>query len=350
MAIKKAAVIGAGVMGAGIAAHLANAGIEVELLDIVPKGAEDRDVIAKGAVGKMLKTNPAPLMHKRNAKKIRPGNTEDNLDRLKDCDLIIEAVLEDPTIKSNLVKKIDESRKAGSVVASNTSTIPLQTLIDGQSDSFKKDFVITHFFNPPRYMPLLELVTSEHNSPEMVAGVTQFMDEKLGKGVVVCNDTPGFIANRIGTFWIQASINEAIDRKLTVEEADAIVGRPMGIPKTGIFGLVDLVGLDLMPHISKSLTEKLPADDGYVKIARQSPVIDKMIADGYTGRKGKGGFYRLNDKREKMAVDLETGAERLSKKPKMKAADNARKGGLRGLVETKDKAGDHAWAVLKQTL
>lgn len=350
MAIKKAAVIGAGVMGAGIAAHLANAGIEVELLDIVPKGAEDRDVIAKGAVGKMLKTNPAPLMHKRNAKKIRPGNTEDNLDRLKDCDLIIEAVLEDPTIKSNLFKKIDDNRKAGSVVASNTSTIPLQTLIDGQSDSFKKDFVITHFFNPPRYMPLLELVTSEHNSPEMVAGVTQFMDEKLGKGVVVCNDTPGFIANRIGTFWIQASINEAIDRKLTVEEADAIVGRPMGIPKTGIFGLVDLVGLDLMPHISKSLTEKLPADDGYVKIARQSPVIDKMIADGYTGRKGKGGFYRLNDKREKMAVDLETGAERLSKKPKMKAADNARKGGLRGLVETKDKGGDYAWAVLKQTL
>jgi len=350
MAIKKAAVIGAGVMGAGIAAHLANAGIEVELLDIVPKGAEDRDVIAKGAVQKMLKTNPAPLMHKRNAKKITPGNTEDHLDRLKDCDLIIEAVLEDPTIKSNLFKKIDENRKAGSIVASNTSTIPLQTLIDGQSEQFKKDFVITHFFNPPRYMPLLELVTSAHNSPEMVADVTKFMDEKMGKGVVVCNDTPGFIANRIGTFWIQASINEAIDRKLTVEEADSIVGRPMGIPKTGIFGLVDLVGLDLMPHISKSLTEKLPADDGYVKIARQSAVIDKMIADGYTGRKGKGGFYRLNDKREKMAIDLDTGAERPATKPKMKAADNARKGGLKALVETKDKGGDYAWAVLKQTL
>src|SRR6218665_3126693 len=150
MAIKKAAVIGAGVMGAGIAAHLANAGIEVELLDIVPKGASDRDVIAKGAVEKMLKTNPAPLMHKRNAKKIRAGNTEDNLDRLKDCDLIIEAVLEDPTIKSNLFKKIDENRKEGSIVASNTSTIPLSTLIDGQSDQFKKDFVVTHFFNPPR--------------------------------------------------------------------------------------------------------------------------------------------------------------------------------------------------------
>jgi 3-hydroxyacyl-CoA dehydrogenase len=354
MAIKKAAVIGAGVMGAGIAAHLANAGIEVELLDIVPKSAQtpgaDRDVIAKGAIEKMLKTNPAPLMHKRNAKKIRAGNTEDNMDRLKDCDLIIEAVLEDPVIKANLFKKIDANRKEGSTVASNTSTIPLKTLIDGQSDAFKKDFVITHFFNPPRYMPLLELVTSEHNAPEKVAEVSRFMDEKLGKGVVVCKDTPGFIANRIGTFWIQCSINEAIDRKLKVEEADAIVGRPMGIPKTGIFGLVDLVGLDLMPHISKSLTEKLPADDGYVKINRTSPVIDKMIADGYTGRKGKGGFYRLNDKREKMAVDLDTGAERPAEKVKMKAAENAQKKGLRGLVETKDKGGDYAWAVLKQTL
>lgn len=354
MAIKKAAVIGAGVMGAGIAAHLANAGIEVELLDIVPKSAQapgaDRDVIAKGAIEKMLKTNPAPLMHKRNAKKIRAGNIEDNMDRLKDCDLIIEAVLEDPVIKANLFKKIDANRKEGSTVASNTSTIPLKTLIDGQSDAFKKDFVITHFFNPPRYMPLLELVTSEHNAPEKVAEVSRFMDEKLGKGVVVCKDTPGFIANRIGTFWIQCSINEAIDRKLKIEEADAIVGRPMGIPKTGIFGLVDLVGLDLMPHISKSLTEKLPADDGYVKINRSSPVIDKMIADGYTGRKGKGGFYRLNDKREKMAIDLDTGAERPAEKVKMKAAENAQKKGLRGLVETKDKGGDYAWAVLKQTL
>ncbi len=354
MAIKKAAVIGAGVMGAGIAAQLANAGIEVELLDIVPKSAQqpgaDRDIIAKGAIEKMLKTNPAPLMHKRNAKKIRAGNTEDNMDRLKDCDLIIEAVLEDPVIKSNLFKKIDANRKEGSTVASNTSTIPLATLVDGQSEQFKKDFVITHFFNPPRYMPLLELVTSQHNAPEKVAEISRFMDEKMGKGVVVCKDTPGFIANRIGTFWIQCAINEAMDRKLKVEEADAIVGRPMGIPKTGIFGLVDLVGLDLMPHISKSLTEKLPADDGYVKIARTSDVIDNMIKTGYTGRKGKGGFYRLNDKREKMAVDLHTGAERPAEKVKMKAADNARKGGLKGLVETKDKGGDYAWAVLKQTL
>lgn len=350
MAIQKAAVFGAGVMGAGIAAHLANAGLEVELLDIVPKTGADRDAIAKGAIEKLLKAQPAAFMHKKNAKKLRPGNTEDHLERLKDCDLIIEAVLEDPKIKSALYAKIDQNRKAGSIVASNTSTIPLHDLISGQSEQFKKDFLITHFFNPPRYMPLLELVVSEHNSPETIKTVSDFMDIKMGKGVVRCHDTPGFIANRIGTFWIQCSINEAVSRGITVEEADAIVGKPMGIPKTGIFGLVDLVGLDLMPHISKSLMSKLPASDGYCKIYKTFPVIDKMIADGYTGRKGKGGFYRLNDKREKMAVDLGTGEVRPSAKAKMKAAANAKKGGIKGLVETRDRGGNYAWAVLKQTL
>jgi 3-hydroxyacyl-CoA dehydrogenase len=350
MTIKKAAVIGAGVMGAGIAAQLANAGFEVELLDRVLPGNADRDAVARGAIEKMAKTNPAPLMHKSYARRIRPGNTDDNIDRLKDADIIIEAVFEDPKVKYDIFQKIDANRKPGSIVASNTSTIPLKNLVEGQSEQFKKDFVITHFFNPPRYMPLLELITSSDNSPEMVQTVTRFMDEKMGKGVVVCKDTPGFIANRIGTFWIQASINEAIKGGLTVEEADAIVGKPMGVPKTGIFGLVDLVGLDLMPHISKSLLGKLPATDGYAKIAAVHPVIEQMIKDGYTGRKGKGGFYRRNDKKEDFAVDLNTGAERPKKKVKMQAAENAKKGGLKGLVETKDKGGAYAWSVLKQTL
>ena len=351
MTIKKAAVIGAGVMGAGIAAQLANAGFEVELLDRVdPKNPGNRSGIAQGAIEKMLKNSPASFMHKRNAKKVRPGNTEDDMGRLADCDLIIEAVFEDPKVKHDIFKKIDAHRKAGSIVASNTSTIPLKDLTAGQSDQFKKDFVITHFFNPPRYMPLLELITSEYNDKALIEKITRFMDEKMGKGVVVCNDTPGFIANRIGTFWIQCAINEAHNKKLTIEEADAIVGRPMGVPKTGIFGLVDLVGLDLMPHISKSLLSKLPADDGYAKINKTYPVIEKMIADGYTGRKGKGGFYRRNDKKEDLAIDLETGAERPKQRVKMKAADAAKKGGVKALIETSDKGGDYAWAVLKQTL
>jgi 3-hydroxyacyl-CoA dehydrogenase len=350
MAFKKAAVIGAGVMGAGIAAHFANAGLEVELLDIVPKSGTDRDAIAKGAIEKMAKTNPTPLMHKNFARRIRPGNTEDHLERLTECDIIVEAVLEDPGIKSALYKKVDQNRKPGAVVASNTSTIPLHDLIADQSEGFKKCFMITHFFNPPRYMPLLELVTSEHNDKAQVSAVEEFMDVTMGKGVVHCFDTPGFIANRIGTFWLQCSINEAYNLKLTVEEADAIAGSPIGVPRTGVFGLIDLVGLDLMPHISKSLLSKLPATDGYAKIAKSYPVIEDMIKNGYTGRKGKGGFYRLNDKKEKLAVNLETGAEYPSKKVKMAATANAKKGGLKALVETPDKGGQYAWAILKQTL
>ncbi len=350
MAIQKAAVIGAGVMGAGIAAQLANAGYEVELLDRVLPGAANRNAISEGAVEKLLKTSPAPLMHKKNARKIRAGNMEDSLDRLKECDIIIEAVFEDPKVKFDIFQKIDAHRKPGAIVASNTSTIPLHDLIKGQSDAFKKDFVITHFFNPPRYMPLLELIVSEHNSKEMIADVTKFMDEKMGKGVIVCKDTPGFIGNRIGTFWLQCAINEAYNKDLTVEEADAVMSRPIGVPKTGIFGLVDVVGVDLIPHISKSLLSKLPATDAYCKTNKSYPVIEKMIADGYTGRKGKGGFYRRNDKKEDFAVDLKTGATRPKKKVKMQAVENSKKKGMRGLVETKDKGGDYAWSVLKQTL
>lgn len=353
MTIQKVAVIGAGVMGAGIAAQLANAGFEVELLDRVDEKRfpNDRDGVAKGAIDALLKNKPAAFMHKRNAKKLRPGNTTDHLDRLKDADLIIEAVFEDPKVKFDIFQKIDQHRKPGSIVASNTSTIPLKNLVEGQSDAFKKNFVITHFFNPPRYMPLLELITSADNDPAVVAALTRFMEEKAGKTVVRTNDTPGFIANRIGTFWIQAAINGAHDYGLTVEEADALINKPMGVPKTGIFGLVDLVGLDLMPKISASLLSKLPADDGYAQIHREYPVISKMIEDGYTGRKGKGGFYRLGPNKEKIAVDLKTGAERPQvKKPKLPALDAAAKGGLKGLINSKDKGGEYAWSVLSQTL
>ncbi|MBL1147710.1 MAG: 3-hydroxyacyl-CoA dehydrogenase [Pseudomonadota bacterium] len=359
MEVKKAVVIGAGVMGAGIAAQLANAGIEVELLDIVPKPkegqppVEDRDVIAKSALARLAKDKPAALMHPKNARLIRPGNTEDHMDRLKDADLIIEAVIENPKIKSALFTKIDENRKPGAIVASNTSTIPLKDLVDGQSEEFKKDFMITHFFNPPRYMPLLELITSEDNDPKTVADLTRFMDEKMGKGVINCNDTPGFIANRIGTFWLQAAINEAFDRGIDVEVADALIGKPMGIPKTGVFALVDMVGLDLMPHISASLLEKLPDEDGYCKIHREIELIDKMIEDGYTGRKGKGGFYRLNTeggKKVKEVIDLQTGEYHEATRPKPKASAKGIKKGLKAMLEDKSKEGRYSWAVLKQTL
>lgn len=355
MTVKKAVVIGAGVMGAGIAAQLANAGIEVELLDIVPKDAEDRDVIAKNALQRLIKDKPAPFMHKKNAKLIRPGNIEDHLDRLGEADLIIEAVIENPKIKSDLFKKIDANRKPGSIVGSNTSTIPLEVLSDGQSEQMKKDMVITHFFNPPRYMPLLEIVSSNDNDKKRVADLADFMDRKMGKTVIHCKDTPGFIANRVGTYWLTAAMNEAMKLKLTPEQADAIAGKPMGVPKTGIFGLVDLVGLDLMPHISKSLLENVPPGDDYRNVHSDPELIQKMIKEGHTGRKGKGGFYRMNKQggvKQLEVIDLYADEIKYSPvgKPKVEAGKRVKKGGLKELISHNDIEGQYAWNVLKKTL
>ncbi|WP_448189120.1 3-hydroxyacyl-CoA dehydrogenase NAD-binding domain-containing protein [Azospirillum sp. sgz301742] len=352
MDIKRAAVIGAGVMGSGIAAHIANAGIPVVLLDIVPKGTEDRSAVAKGALEKLKKADPAAFMHPKNARLVTPGNLEDDLNLLADCDWIVEAIIEDVALKADLYARIDPVRKPGSVVSSNTSTIPLNMLTEGQSDAFKRDFLITHFFNPPRYMRLLELVTSEQTRPDAAAAIAAFCDRRLGKGVVRCKDTPGFIANRIGVLWIQAAINAAVELGITVEEADAIVGRPMGIPKTGIFGLMDLVGIDLMPHIAKSLLSTLPANDFYRGVYREHGVIKQMIAEGYIGRKGKGGFYRLNKeggRKVKEAIDLQSGQFRPSEKPRLESVAAAGKD-LRALAEFPDKTGAYARTVLAQML
>ena len=355
MTIKKAAVIGSGVMGSGIAAHIANAGIPVYLLDIVPQSVKnnggDRSVIAKSAIEKMQKTDPAPFMHRKAASLVTPGNIEDDLEKLADVDWIVEAVLENPAIKHDLYAKLEKVRKDGSIVSSNTSTIPLNILLQGQTERFAADFCITHFFNPPRYMRLLEVVKGPKTRQDAFDTVSAFCDKVLGKGVVECKDTPGFIANRIGTYFMGVAVNEAMDGGLTVEEADAITGRPMGIPKTGTFGLIDLVGLDLMPLISKSLLATLPADDDYRRIHRESPMITKMISEGYTGRKGKGGFYRqtkaANGARVKEAIDLTTGVYRASEKPSLASASAK---GLKALVETGDKGGAYAWRVLSQAL
>lgn len=355
MTIKKAAVIGSGVMGSGIAAHIANAGIPVYLLDIVPQAVKDnggdRSVVAKTAIEKMLKTDPAPFMHKKAAGLVTPGNIEDDLEKLADVDWIVEAVLENPKIKHDLYQKLEAVRKDGSIVSSNTSTIPLSILLEGQTERFAADFCITHFFNPPRYMRLLEVVKGPKTRQDAFDTVSAFCDRVLGKGVVECKDTPGFIANRIGTYFMAAAVNEAIDGGLTVEEADAITGRPMGIPKTGTFGLIDLVGLDLMPLISKSLLSTLPADDDYRRIHRDNALANKMIAEGYTGRKGKGGFYRqtkaADGRRIKEAIDLTTGVYRKSERATLASASAKN---LKALVETEDKGGAYAWRVLSQAL
>jgi len=350
--INKVCVIGAGVMGAGIAAQVANAGVPVLLIDIVPKDGTDRDAVAKGAVAKMLKTEPAPFMSPAAAKLVETGNIEDHLARVAECDWIVEAVVERLDIKQSLYAKLEELKRPGTAVSSNTSTIPLGHLVEGRSEQFRRDFLITHFFNPPRYMRLIEIVTSEHTDAGVAAKVEQFVDHRMGKRIVRAKDTPGFIANRIGTYWLAVAINAAMDQGLTVEEADQIGGRPMGVPKTGIFGLIDLVGIDLMPLLAKSLSSTLPEGDAYFDTIRPLPLVDKMIADGFTGRKGKGGFYRLDRKpdgtKAKQAIDLQTGEYRAEKKPDRLPA-RAEKD-LAALVATPGKVGDYAWAVLGPVL
>ena len=235
MNIEKVAVIGAGLMGSGIAAHVANAGFPVTLLDIVPNGATNRNVIAETAIKNMLKPvkmgSPTPLMHKENSKLIKIGNIEDDIKLIGDADLIIEVVLEKLEIKHNVFQKIDKYRKKNSIVTSNTSTIPREILIKGMPESFAKDFMIAHFFNPPRYLRLLEIVAGKEVSKEKVEIISNFCDLNLGKEVVLCNDTPGFIGNRIGTYWTLVGMIEAVKLGLTVEEADAVMGRPIGAPK-----------------------------------------------------------------------------------------------------------------------
>lgn len=345
-AIRKVCVIGAGTMGAGIAAQVANAGVPVLLLDIVPKEGGNRNAIAEGAVAKMLKADPAPFMSKAAARLVETGNIEDDLARVAECDWIVEAIIERLDLKQSLYARLEEVRKPGTAISSNTSTIPLGQLIDGRSEGFVADFLITHFFNPPRYMRLIEIVTGPKTGAATAAKVADFVDRAMGKTVVRANDTPGFIANRIGTYWLQVAVNAAIDLGLTVEEADAIGGKPMGVPKTGIFGLIDLVGIDLMPLLQKSLTATLPEGDAYFATVRPMPLVDRMIADGYTGRKGKGGFYRINREagKRKEAIDLATGAYR----PVVKAQEPRAR--LGELVALPGKTGEFAWAVLGQVL
>ncbi len=347
--INKVCVIGAGVMGAGIAAQVANAGIPVLLLDIVPRDGDDRDAVAKGAVAKMIKTEPAPFMSKGAAKLVETGNIDDHLGRVAECDWIVEAIVERLDIKQALYAKLEALKRPGTAVSSNTSTIPLGNLVEGRSDQFKSDFLITHFFNPPRYMRLIEIVRGEHTDVAVAGKVEDFVDRFMGKRIVRAKDTPGFIANRIGTYWLAIAINAAMDQGLTVEEADQIGGRPMGVPKTGIFGLVDLVGVDLMPLLSKSLSSTLPQGDPYFDTVRDMPLVDRMIAEGFTGRKGKGGFYRFDKAtKTKLALDLASGEYREEQKPA--ALPPKAEKDLGALIATPGKVGDYAWEILGKTL
>jgi 3-hydroxyacyl-CoA dehydrogenase len=343
--IRRVGVVGAGVMGAGIAAQCANAGVPVVLLDIVPGGA------AK-AVETMLRADPAPFMQRAAARLITPGDLATDLGLLGDCDWIVEAIVERADAKRDLYAKLQGVRKPGSIVSSNTSTIPLEALVADAGDGFAESFLITHFFNPPRYMRLLEIVQGPATRADAVAAITEFADRSLGKTVIPCKDRPGFIANRIGGLWMQSAINHAFDMGLTIEEADAVMGRPIGVPKTGVFGLLDLVGIDLMPHVAASMKAALPADDPYVRGLREHPLITRLIGEGRTGRKGgKGGFYTRTRDDEgnsvRRAIDLNTGKDRPETRPALESLGTR---DLRALAEHPDGGGRYARSVLLETL
>ena len=287
MKINKTVVIGSGTMGSGIAAQLCNANIPVTLLDL-------KTEISEKAKKKILESRPPLLIDKTKINNIKVGNIEENFDLVREADWVVEAVVERIDIKHNLYEKILKTRKKNSIISSNTSTIPLKVLSAKMSDEDKKDFCITHFFNPVRYMGLLEIVSEDINDEKKINFLKNFCEDSLGKGVIICKDTPGFLGNRVGVYAMQVAMTEAIKLKLEIEEADAIFGRPMGIPKTGVFGLYDLIGIDLMADVLKSFLKELPKSDAFHEIAQEIPLVKNLIDTGYTGRKGKGGFYRIN--------------------------------------------------------
>ena len=342
MEIKRVVVIGSGTMGSGIAAHLCNANIPVTLLDL-------KTEISEKARERIYSSRPPLLLDKLKINNINIGNINDNFGVVKDADWVVEAVVEKIDIKHNLYEKIFKTRKAGSIVSSNTSSIPIKVLSENLSEEDKKDFCITHFFNPVRYMGLLEIVKNENNDLEKINFLKDFCETLLGKGVIVCNDTPGFLGNRVGVYAMQVAMTEAFKMKLTVEEADAVFGRPMGIPKTGIFGLYDLIGIDLMADVLKSFIKELPEIDKFHKVAKEVPLVTKLIETGYTGRKGKGGFYRVNKESGKKvleALNLETGEYASSKKINIKSD----KVDLKNLINRKDKYGNYAWSVISEII
>ena len=289
--IEKIAVIGAGTMGSGIAAQIANAGLPVLLLDLPAREGEDKTPAEK-AIDRLLASDPPQLMHKSNASLISTGIIDEDMDKLAEMDWIIEAVIEQLPIKQRLYRQLAEVVHENTLITSNTSTIPIRLLVEGMADDFKRRFAITHYFNPVRYMRLLELVRGPETTDEVMDALDHMNDVVLGKGVVRCEDTPGFLGNRVGVYALQVGLHEALSMNLSIEDADALMGRPMGIPKTGIFGLYDLIGVDLMRDVVASLRQILPEGDAFHAVGHDPEILDEMIADGYTGQKGKGGFYR----------------------------------------------------------
>ncbi|ALS23947.1 3-hydroxyacyl-CoA dehydrogenase/enoyl-CoA hydratase family protein [Paenibacillus naphthalenovorans] len=369
--INRAAVIGSGVMGAGIAAHLANAGIPSLLLDIVPTALTPdeeakgwtlehpavRNRLAANALSGLTRLKPSPLYDDAFLSRITPGNLEDDLGKIRDVDWVIEAVVENLHIKRELLAKIENHWKQGIIVSSNTSGISIDGMTAGRSEAFKRHVLGTHFFNPPRYMKLLEIIPGETTDPDIVARLTEFCGKRLGKGVVVAKDTPNFIANRIGTYGLLVTLQTMIDKGYTVDEVDAVTGPAMGRPKSATFRTLDLVGLDTFVHVANNVYEKL--DGGPEKQAFQVPqVLKDMVSFGWIGEKAGQGFYKKvkgEQGSEILSLDLGAMAYGKSRKPaspSLEAAKTAKgaKEKTKALLGAKDRYSGLAWDILKKTL
>src|SRR5579885_2636693 len=314
--IKRAAVVGAGIMGAGIAAHLANVGIPVLLLDIVPDDAKGttnraaRNRIAQAGLDKAIKAKPASAFYTtRSAKLVTVGNTEDDLARLGEVDWIVEAVFEQLDIKTDLYARIEQVVRPCCINSSNTSGLPATMLLEGRGEDFRRHFLVTHFFNPVRFMKLLELVAGPDTDPELMRFMGTFCADTLGKGVVYCKDRPNFIGNRIGTYGFMATVHHMLDEGYRVEEVDAILGQPMGRPRSAVFRTADLAGIDTLVHVADNLYENLP-DHPQREEFRMPQFIRQMVANKWLGDKTGQGFYKkekgAGGKSDILAIDPKT--------------------------------------------
>ncbi|REK59095.1 MAG: 3-hydroxyacyl-CoA dehydrogenase [Geobacillus sp.] len=364
--IQKAAVLGSGVMGSGIAAHLANVGIPTLLLDIVPreltkeeeaKGLtlehkEVRNRLANQALQKLLKQKPAPFMSKSNLALIETGNFADDFHRLAEVDWIIEAVVENLEIKKSVFAMVDEVRKPGTIVSSNTSGISIETMAEGRSEDFKKHFLGTHFFNPPRYLKLLEIIPTKDTDPEVVSYMKTFGEEVLGKGVVMAKDTPNFIANRIGTYGLLVTVREMMKGGYSVGEVDSLTGPLIGRPKSATFRTLDVVGLDTFIHVANNVFEKV---EGEEKEAFRVPDFMKaMLEKGWIGSKSGQGFFWKQGK-DILELNYETLEYEPRKKlttPAVEASKQAKKlnDKLKALVYADDRAGTFLWKIIAPVL
>lgn len=360
--LHRAVVIGAGTMGAAIAAHLANAGVYTTLLDILPENAPPDDRRARNALAQQgldaaLEARPASFFTPQHAARITVGNLEDDFDAVSSADWVIEAIVENLSIKQALMARLDALRSPNTIISTNTSGIPIRAISAGRTESFRQHFLGTHFFNPPRYLPLLEIIPGEQTLPEVMDFILRVAARRLGKGVVVCKDTPNFIANRLGSVGGAFALHYVLENGYTVKEVDAVTGPALGRPKTGLFRLFDLVGLDVWAHVGANLAEAIPHDQHarpYLLSEKVNALIQQMLAKKLLGNKTGAGFYktvRKGEEKEFWELDLATLEHQPPTKPRFDSvgkalAEDDLAARLKIMLTAQDRAGDLARALI----